>query len=69
MGGGPGSLGPMADDPLDPDGASPAAAPAGRTCAEAACATRLSRYNHGPYCSLHEPPSAPRVRGLKLDVA
>ncbi len=36
-----------------------ATSPAGRICAEPGCHTRLSIYNHGPYCVLHEP--EPRI--------
>ena len=36
-----------------------------RTCAEPDCGTRLSMYNSGRYCYLHEPMSIPRTRGVK----
>lgn len=38
----------------------------GRVCVEAGCKTRLSRYNPGKYCSLHEPMTVPRTRGKKI---
>ncbi|CAA9247561.1 MAG: hypothetical protein AVDCRST_MAG50-2062 [uncultured Acidimicrobiales bacterium] len=37
-----------------------------RTCREEVCETRLSIYNNGKYCSLHEPMSVPRTRGKKI---
>ncbi len=40
--------------------------PAGRVCQEKGCGTRLSIYNDGDYCYLHEPLVAPRVRGKKI---
>ena len=38
----------------------------GRTCHEPGCRTRLSIYNDGSYCSLHERMTAPRTRGRKI---
>jgi hypothetical protein len=43
-----------------------ARAQAGRVCGEEGCHTRLSIYNDGPYCSVHEPMSVPRTRGRKI---
>jgi hypothetical protein len=40
--------------------------PKGRTCREPHCRTRLSIYNDGDFCSLHEPVEAPRLRGKKI---
>jgi len=37
-----------------------------RTCNEHECSARLSMYNPGSYCSLHEPMSVPRTRGRKI---
>jgi hypothetical protein len=37
-----------------------------RTCREPGCETRLSMYNNGKYCYLHEPLSVPRTRGKKI---
>ena len=37
-----------------------------RTCNEPGCETRLSLYNPGKFCSLHEPMSVPRTRGKKI---
>jgi len=37
-----------------------------RTCNEQDCSARLSMYNPGSYCSLHEPMSVPRTRGRKI---
>lgn len=37
-----------------------------RTCTEHDCEVRLSMYNPGSYCSLHEPMSVPRTRGRKI---
>jgi hypothetical protein len=39
---------------------------AGRVCKEATCDVRLSRYNSGAYCSIHEPMTVPRTRGRKI---
>jgi hypothetical protein len=39
---------------------------AGRVCREPGCSTRLSIYNDGDRCSIHEPMSAPRTRGRKI---
>ena len=38
----------------------------GRTCREPGCATRLSMYNNGKFCYVHEPMSVPRTRGRKI---
>ena len=38
----------------------------GRTCKEAGCKARLSMYNPGKYCALHEPMAVPRTRGRKI---
>ncbi|HEX7168161.1 MAG TPA: hypothetical protein VF230_14375 [Acidimicrobiales bacterium] len=38
----------------------------GRVCGEDGCGTRLSLYNPGKYCSLHEPMTVPRTRGKKI---
>ncbi len=37
-----------------------------RTCREPGCGTRLSIYNDGDYCYLHEPMAVPRTRGKKI---
>jgi hypothetical protein len=37
-----------------------------RTCREPGCGTRLSIYNQGRYCYLHEPMAVPRTRGRKI---
>jgi len=37
-----------------------------RTCKEPGCGTRLSIYNQGRYCYLHEPMAVPRTRGRKI---
>ena len=37
-----------------------------RVCGEGECETRLSIYNEGDYCYLHQPQVAPRVRGRKI---
>ena len=37
-----------------------------RFCREEGCGTKLSRYNPGKYCSLHEPMTVPRTRGKKI---
>ena len=37
-----------------------------RVCAHEECETRLSIYNEGDYCYLHEPQVAPRLRGRKI---
>jgi hypothetical protein len=39
---------------------------AGRVCAEPGCETRLSIYNDGRHCALHEPMTTPRTRGKKI---
>jgi len=38
----------------------------GRTCGEPSCGTKLSMYNQGKYCYLHEPMAVPRTRGKKI---
>ena len=38
----------------------------GRTCREHGCNTKLSMYNNGKYCYLHEPMAVPRTRGKKI---
>ncbi|MGH9149529.1 MAG: hypothetical protein ACRD0F_04230 [Acidimicrobiales bacterium] len=38
----------------------------GRVCREPGCETRLSIYNNGTYCYLHEPMATPRTRGKKI---
>jgi hypothetical protein len=37
-----------------------------RTCREPGCNTKLSMYNQGKYCYLHEPMAVPRTRGKKI---
>lgn len=37
-----------------------------RVCGEPECNTKLSMYNHGKYCYLHEPMTVPRTRGRKI---
>jgi hypothetical protein len=37
-----------------------------RRCHDSECNVRLSLYNSGKYCSLHEPMSVPRTRGKKI---
>jgi hypothetical protein len=37
-----------------------------RSCHEPGCDTRLSMYNNGKYCYLHEPMAVPRTRGKKI---
>jgi hypothetical protein len=37
-----------------------------RSCREPGCDTRLSIYNNGKYCYLHEPMAVPRTRGKKI---
>ncbi|MBA2624157.1 MAG: hypothetical protein H0U89_00880 [Acidimicrobiia bacterium] len=39
---------------------------AGRICKEQECATKLSVYNDGSFCSIHAPMVVPRTRGKKL---
>ena len=39
---------------------------AGRVCRESGCATILSIYNDGAYCSQHAPMVVPRVRCKKI---
>jgi hypothetical protein len=38
----------------------------GRVCKEPSCGTRLSMYNRGKFCYLHEPMAVPRTRGRKI---
>ncbi|MDY7105223.1 MAG: hypothetical protein S0880_28895 [Actinomycetota bacterium] len=38
----------------------------GRVCSEDGCEARLSIYNDGDFCSLHEPMITPRTRGVKI---
>lgn len=38
----------------------------GRTCREPGCETRLSMYNNGKFCYVHEPMTVPRTRGRKI---
>jgi hypothetical protein len=38
----------------------------GRLCQDPGCETRLSIYNNGRYCYLHEPMAVPRTRGKKI---
>ena len=38
----------------------------GRVCQEPECGTRLSMYNNGDYCYVHEPMVVPRTRGRKI---
>ncbi len=38
----------------------------GRLCRESGCETKLSMYNNGKYCYLHEPMAVPRTRGRKI---
>lgn len=38
----------------------------GRVCREVGCGTKLSMYNNGKYCSMHEPMVVPRTRGRKI---
>ncbi|MGH9102709.1 MAG: hypothetical protein ACRDYD_06970 [Acidimicrobiales bacterium] len=37
-----------------------------RVCAEPGCGTRLSIYNDGRFCYLHEPMTVTRTRGRKI---
>ena len=37
-----------------------------RVCREPGCGTKLSMYNQGKYCYLHEPMAVPRTRGKKI---
>lgn len=39
-----------------------------RFCTTHDCATKLSRYNHGPFCYNHSPVSFPRNRGVVSEV-
>ena len=39
---------------------------AGRVCREPGCETKLSIYNKGKYCYVHEPLTVPRTRGRKV---
>ncbi|MEJ7584722.1 MAG: hypothetical protein WKF43_11705 [Acidimicrobiales bacterium] len=38
----------------------------GRVCADSGCETKLSIYNDGEHCSLHQPMETPRMRGRKI---
>jgi hypothetical protein len=38
----------------------------GRLCRHPGCGTRLSMYNQGTYCYVHEPMVVPRTRGKKI---
>lgn len=38
----------------------------GRECREEECKVRLSVYNPGEYCALHQPMIVPRTRGRKI---
>jgi hypothetical protein len=38
----------------------------GRVCKEPGCATKLSIYNKGKFCYIHEPIKVPRTRGRKV---
>lgn len=38
----------------------------GRVCNEPECGTKLSVYNHGKFCYVHEPLAVPRTRGRKI---
>jgi hypothetical protein len=40
--------------------------PEGRVCSAKGCGTRLSIYNDGAFCFLHEPEITPRLRGKKI---
>lgn len=40
--------------------------PSGRVCKEPACGVRLSIYNNGKFCALHQPMQVPRTRGKKI---
>ena len=40
--------------------------PRDRSCREPGCETKLSIYNNGKYCYLHEPMAVPRTRGKKI---
>ena len=37
-----------------------------RVCNEPGCDTKLSIYNRGKYCYLHQPITVPRTRGRKI---
>lgn len=37
-----------------------------RVCSEPQCNTKLSMYNRGKYCYLHQPLTVPRTRGRKI---
>ena len=39
----------------------------GRTCADASCATVVSRYNRSEFCFSHAPVHFPRMRGVFTD--
>ncbi len=38
----------------------------GRVCKELGCNTKLSIYNKGKFCYVHEPVKVPRTRGRKV---
>lgn len=38
----------------------------GRVCKEQGCSTKLSIYNKGKFCYVHEPTKVPRTRGRKV---
>lgn len=40
--------------------------PEGRVCSESGCETKLSIYNDGDFCYVHEPERVPRMRGKKI---
>lgn len=44
-------------------------AKSGRVCKDEHCATALSIYNDGKFCSLHAPMATPRTRGKKIPAA
>lgn len=37
-----------------------------RVCNDAGCETKLSMYNRGKFCYLHQPITVPRTRGRKI---
>lgn len=47
-----------------PRGRRPKTCEGTRECSDPDCATRLSRYNHGERCYLHQRPRFPRIRGV-----
>jgi hypothetical protein len=46
------------------DGRPVSSSASGRVCAEDACATRLSIYNHTTFCSIHGRPTGPKVNNV-----